>query len=272
MNSNQRSPLWPYLLVLGGLFALSLMVPGGFESGRDAPRPGTGRLSGGSANRSAARRAIPQVAIARPVPEAAALSQGAAGSAWWPAPGIGIDGQLSVPTDEGNADRGFFVDRVAEKIAGFRLLEAAGNLWPRNRVEPQDDWRPLESANSQTGVGSSSNNYPLPRNLLSQLERLSGFADCSGWAARVEGLCGQLCRVSPGDMQQAAEIVAQLDSLVQRADPLADQIKNEQAAAELRQVRYALERRLPLWRVMSSGSRQQVFANMAGSDQQRRQL
>ncbi len=31
MKSNQRSPLWPYLMVLTGLFILSLAVPRGWH-------------------------------------------------------------------------------------------------------------------------------------------------------------------------------------------------------------------------------------------------
>src|SRR6476661_4425703 len=70
MNYNQRSPLWPYLLGLGGLFALSLAIPHSWQSGSNVSDISTRQ----SLARPQPRRtaAAPTVAIVHPSPEALA--------------------------------------------------------------------------------------------------------------------------------------------------------------------------------------------------------
>jgi hypothetical protein len=52
MTSNQRSPLWPYMLVLSGLFVLTLALPRGWRDDADSADGHTGSLARRRANLS----------------------------------------------------------------------------------------------------------------------------------------------------------------------------------------------------------------------------
>ena len=115
-------------------------------------------------------------------------------------------------------------------------------------------------------------NCPVPRTLLDQLARVAQYPECTTWAASVTELCEELCRTSPGDVLRSAEIVRQMQALVPAAVDLAANVKNANAAENLRRARYDLERRLMVWNVMFNDNPNSVYGNVPGSDELRRRL
>jgi hypothetical protein len=108
--------------------------------------------------------------------------------------------------------------------------------------------------------------------LLAQLDRLAQYPDCQAWSGGVKELVIELCRTSPANNRQSAEIVERLESLAPRADELAAQLKDSEAAEGLRRARYALGRRLLVWAVLFNNDLHSVYANAKGSEDSRRRL
>jgi len=270
MISSQRSPLWPYLLVLSGLFLLSLAVPRGSQPNMEAD--GLRSLERQRAqvwNRDAGGT----VAILRPSAENVAAPVGFALSAdsGWPSSWKNDEQHLylseatnSPATGNSAASSaiGPWAESVAEKIADLRHFELFQHL-------PQ-----AGAVNSQSRANATASVYwPAPKSLMAQLEHLGQTGDCSAWAIQVEQLCVALCQTSPGDSQQAAGIVQQLEILARQADKLDGAFKSASTAAELRRVRYALERRLAVWSVavLSSGQ-SAVYADVLSAEERRQRL
>jgi hypothetical protein len=301
MTSSQRSPLWPYLLVLTGLFLLSLAVPRGSQS--DAEVDGL---------RSLVRRHVQTrhsevestVAILHPSAEgvrAPVIASQPTDATWFNSSNNtlqpGTDVAASQPASDSHISNliGSWAETVAKKIADLRHFDVQQYLPSQNaasNANPGNDWQTgnpdgarsvYGSIESHQAIGTAdqskaadtiaSNYWPVPRSLLVQLEQLQTAADCSAWAAQVKQLCVAWCQISPGDPGQASEIVQQLKSMVQQCGVLEASLKSPTAAAQLRRVRYALVRRLALWSVaVSDTGPSAVYGDVPSAEEHRKQL
>ncbi len=342
MKSNQRSPVWPYLVVLTGLFFLSLAVPRGWHEAVGPSASDTQRLL--ARQRAAAREKpiFPQMVVVRPAepnlgqPALAAPAEvtwhPTIRSADWGA--IGRDVTASVYPNAA------WAETVAAKIADLRVFDAIknaiptgdvtsgpsadpeefvandtttipekvpdtfsvsdnrsateANLTPNSNAVPDDNTKEIAPVEPQTlpadqteiandtpsnpqpetqpteAVGSSY--WPVPTALMAQLNRLSADPDCKNWVDNVKALCLEVCRTSPTDLQRAAPLIRQLQSLAEVGDTLAGTLKNNRGE-ELRRVRYALQRRLAVWSAVFNSDRHgEVFADVTASEQQRLRL
>lgn len=303
MTSNQRSPLWPYLLVLGSLFALSLAVPHGGPDDSEGLKPDFRQTTDRPASYA---KLAPTVAIARPNSETTGDSAGLSTTLDFGAAhqNAHLESVFPIhPSGEGVAGGDSLVERVAQKITSSRIFGVAQSF-----LMPSDPTTgPTPAANSwgDSGAAQNSNttdsqfmqpprsqyslhppavrtqpagddfeatNCALPHSLLEQLDRVAKYPECVDWAAKVKDLCVELCRTSPGDGRRSADIVLQLQSLVPRADALADGLKDTPAAENLRRARYSLQRRLMVWSLVFSDELHSVYSNVVGGEQQRRRL
>src|SRR5262245_52866083 len=159
MISSQRSPVWPYLLVLTALFLLSLAVPRGWqqESGSDEWKP--------IARHRVRQRASHSVAIVRPTTENIALPQ-----TTMPSNDVAREDQwTAVEQPVGSADgpaTNFIAplaESVARKIADFRRFGAAQNAGPETagpaNIDAAQQSNPWTEQKSPT---IASTNWPAP--------------------------------------------------------------------------------------------------------------
>lgn len=306
MMSNQRSPLWPYLLVLVGLFILSVTVPRGWQGDvRKTP------------DDSVAPPSIRQAS--RPMSPPAIVTPAPTGSTKAPTPGDHADNVeqaiddpfASAPefadsqsrkvhdpvNDSGSHDDKFplqpLTDEVAQSIADSQrfdaqrrvknLLSNSLNIPAQPSVTPESLMHPLStepSTSVQQETSSvpsrdamlASGYWPAPRRLFEQLDRLSPHPECHHWAVDVEQACIELCRTPPGESQHAAAIIGKLRQLANDGKSLADAIRSSLALGDLRRACYAIERRLPVWEaVFSTGPQHTLYANVPTGEQLREQ-
>lgn len=246
MLSNQRSPWWPYLLLLAGLFVLSVAVPRGWQS-PSSPRRSDDRWSRTEKFGAASRPASTPIAVVRPSPAVASAPPAGA----HPPESNAQHSAKALPT-WGTLVGGLPIDRplveaVAKKIADLRSFNFT-NPSPAqsNPVNPVNSAGEISAAAVQTN--SSSAGWPKPQSLLAQLDRLSQRAEYHSWASQARELCLDLCRTSDSDPQQAHQALNKLESLYARADALAGTSDDANGPTELRRARYSLERRLLIWR------------------------
>ena len=277
MISSQRSPLWPYLLVLSALFMLSLAVPRGWQQeSNDDWHP--------LARRAQIRRRMStdNIAIVRPSSENLALPE-----TWQSTSEVAKHDHWTGQqlADDMNGPSANFIaplaETVAKKIADFRRFRAMHSAAENdangseangtNGSDLQDQLRILTAEQKSNAIASAY--WPVPNSLLAQLNKLAQDNECQAWAQRVENLCLELCQSSPGDLKGSEAIVQQLESLEQEAGTLDHTLKNDKTASEFRRVHYALRRRLALWSAAFSAQQQsEVFANVTSTDVQRQRL
>ena len=136
MKSNQHSPVWPYLVVLTGLFFLSLAVPRGWHEAVGPSASDTQRLL--ARQRAAAREKpiFPQMVVVRPAEPNLGQPTLAASAdvAWQPTirstdwRAIGRDVTASVYPNAA------WAETVAAKIADLRVFDAIKNAIPTGDV------------------------------------------------------------------------------------------------------------------------------------------
>ncbi|HEY2826352.1 MAG TPA: hypothetical protein VGJ04_02035 [Pirellulales bacterium] len=272
MNSNQRSPLWPYLLVLTSLFLLSLAVPRGWqqETGSDDWQPRPRHRAQAQARLRANDHSV---AIVRPSAENILAPE--AGQDQWTSGAADSTVLVGGPASALIAP---IAETVAKKIADFRRFGALQNSRMLSGGESNsngvNDQQPVSQWNEQQKTETANSAYwPTPSSLIAQLDRLAENDECRGWAQQVQELCTKLCQSSPANPQQAAAIVQQLETLEQQAGTLDHTLKSDKAAAEFRRARYALRRRLALWNVVfQAEQRSAVYAEVPSADIRRQQL
>ncbi len=287
MMSSRPSPLWPYLLVLIGLFALTIAIPTwrtGTPSSRSVERPSLEQHSRDIVD----QRNLASVMVVRPVPASTPTTQSEISADSLPA-----ESQQAGTTQSGRTTlsgflHGPLVEAVAQKIADLRRFTGRqpGVAKPNPPTDRVIDFpitnvsaSPFPLAGSLLGDSSGSTTFdtpigeipnivrpqsiwsdkaridehrtavdwPLPSALLTQLDRLAQFSTCVSWADKTEVLCRDLCQLTSSDARQTAELIRQLQIQADLAETLAHEQSTPQAATEVRRSRYALQRRLALW-------------------------
>ena len=127
MTSNQRSPMWPYLLVLGSLFALSLAIPHGWQAENDIPRD---RAYVERPPFAFSGQSLPSVSIVRPATISTPLSTTLESN--WKSRAQGQNSlslqtanDLATTADQNPSAGQSLVERVAQKITSSRVYGMA---------------------------------------------------------------------------------------------------------------------------------------------------
>jgi hypothetical protein len=272
MIYRQRSPVWPYLLVLSGLFVLSLAVSKDWQTDSDHPET---RLYQRDRAQARLRAAASAVAIVHPSPD-----NGAAALPMLPLPSNRAEDTVSGGASESLSFVGWapgasliepLRETVAKKIADLRRF--GDNFTPQQIIgssAASDDSQAGEN-NPSAGIPTSAANWPLPSGLLTQLDRLAQQPQCGDWAIEVGNLCLDLCQTAPGDSQTA--VLTRLQTLAAQAETMDSGLKAPATAAQFRRVRYTLQRHLALWSAAAKAERSTtVYADLPSKDQQRKQL
>jgi hypothetical protein len=285
MNYSQRSPLWPYLLVLGGLFALSLAIPHRWKSDTYSSAASVRKPLARSQPHRTAQNTAPAVAIIRPAQEAlagpvvlAAIASSApeqAPSDVWSSAAASELAPRSAPSVDYTV--GAIAQRAVQKFADFRRYVAeqseaaeSDGFTPQQPESVSDQATAHRSRQTDSLINTA--NCAPPTSLLAQLDALAQYPDCQAWSGGAKDLILDLCRTPAGSSRQSAEIVEDLQALVLRADDLSGQLKDLRAAESLRRARYALQRRLLIWPVLFNNDLHSVYANSKGGEDSRRKL
>jgi hypothetical protein len=305
MTSSRQSPIWPYLLVLAGLFALSMVLPSGWQSNKPSrPTVSTYR----SQQTEAFRPASSQVAVVSPAPASAVLPHENLRENL-----VADDRSIEAPHDDGLDPPSFgfapLAEAVAKRIADLRRFANPQELL--SKVTPpadraidfpptslsaspfpvSDNWLnsttggsppfrfPIEARQPEVKAQNSDaiivalSSRPMPAKLLAQLSWLAQFDECHAWAVQVQTLCAEYSRLPLDDSRRSNEILEQLRPLVESANALAVNATAPHVAAELRRARYGVERHIAIWEIANaSNSPTSVFANIATSDAQCKRL
>ncbi len=304
MMSSRPSPLWPYLLLLASLFALTVAIPA-WQSGKSASSITQRPVAEQPPRTAANERQLASVMVVRPLSPAEAAAEYSVNS-----PDAGSQTVSATRGSFSNLIRGPLVEAVAKKIADLRRFggrgSATGGNQPADRVvdfptthisaNPFPSSPSLASSSNPTnGIGSLiggakniamqsiltrsngssslasavTTHWALPHSLLDQLNSVSQIPGCTGWANRTESLCRDLSRLSADDGAKATEIIGQLRLQADQAAKLAGEQTSPIAATELRRVHYAIQRRLALWQpAIGAPDHTSIFANIVGGDGQ----
>ncbi|MCC7087395.1 MAG: hypothetical protein IT427_20525 [Pirellulales bacterium] len=296
MSSERRSPWWPYLLVLAGLFVLSVAVPRRWQVAKIDHRPSN------PAHHNVAMQPKPmpvRPVIVPPMPESKSAvahqtDQQPVDRHIPPLPptaGLPTVATHADPVDEFAAVKPW-TELVSQKIADARRFLA----------EQREAKAAIQPSSSQSLVGAHTDaacdgesrlasvlirrtltsgqllaipavTWPLPESLLHQLERLSQSLECREWAIAAKELCESLAATPIDETRDSLAIVAQLQTVTAQADGVAGEVHDPYAAAELRRAQYALQRRLLAWELTAkAGDHGTTFANVLSGDERRTKL
>ncbi len=254
MLPNQR-PWWPYLLLLAGLFILSVAVPRGWQRS-SMPQRNDERWSRTQSQKVfAPPAASAPIAVVRPSPVVASAPPPAAPPTVAPAAAAppvaalapqnnGSDKQKSAAAlPVWNAVMGVYtvegpmVEAVAKKIASFRSFNIPNS--------PAISGAAATAGIHPTDVKSTG--WPKPQSLLAQLDRVAQHPEYHSWANQARDLCIEVCENASDNTQWANSCLDKLDALCGRADSVAATLDDPHASAELRRAKFAVERRVLIW-------------------------
>jgi hypothetical protein len=277
MKSNERTPIWPYLIVVGCLFALSIAAPRSWQRGATARRLLTRHefASARAASQAAARQAVVLRAQMRAIDErwrqepVQETRERFSEISFFKAGEFDRAETNPEPSPQGWSGKGrqpshFRTASTAPATVADETVEADG--MPANEPvvtipaggEPSgpvdlanDEDRPPPEAppglDEQPAVEDQQvrdhTRWPLARALIEELEPLAHIPQLAQWAARVEA-----------DLVRLAELPierAESSALLTELRELADGVPTEELSAattyELTLARLALLRRLDVW-------------------------
>jgi hypothetical protein len=290
MTSDRRSPWWPYLLVLAGLFVLSLAVPRGWQTGIDRRPHEVPRQTAEAKHKSAPVRPVVVLPDEEPLAVAARQFEPPAEQQHI---SVLVRSAVDSPSSFTPADNFAAVQPLAEMVSQ-RIADARRFIATRRSAARSQS--PLDKTDAKQGADNTATlslpsvkahvsnhpeapsdspvaTWPLPHSLVEQLDRLSQHLECRDWALFAKQLCETLAETSVDRPKDAMAVIGQLHSLSAQADAVASQLKDPRAAAEFRRVQYALQRRLLAWDLAATASnRATAYANVLTGEEQRRRL
>jgi hypothetical protein len=92
--------------------------------------------------------------------------------------------------------------------------------------------------------------WPMPTDLLDRLDRLSEFESCAKWVERTRFTLQQLHQTESLSASEVTEYLNNLDAGVVAAQQLATDAETAAQRATILRTRYAIQRRLEIWRHM----------------------
>ncbi len=259
--------LGPYPMVLAGLFVLSVLAIHTWrvEHGPD-PRLLDGTAELGDA---VAARPLGEQDLALDLPESMLSPEDSPASdvEFGEAPGprpidLSLLDALAIPRI-----RSRVAPPVADRVSAIADLPEPPALPPppdvpaetariaaraRRRVEPlRHGILPLLPRQDATLTYRQPAGWPHAATLVRQFETLSELEPCAAWSRQVLALLAELERSSTIGSPDSARLLVQLGQAVQDA-PLANAPVGSPVAGQIARARYALDRRLVIWRQVQS--------------------
>jgi len=248
MDRGKSRAVWPFLLILAGLFVLVVTMP-----------PRWGRMARDRTADQSLSRAWQDLSIS---PSRSRDSSSPGSSPWLPVaaspkvaarPSSDPISEIILPGLPPKPDDAMFDGPTIDP----KDLSPAMNLVAR-RATTRDpstsdarDRRPEDFASSSGGdesaVSRAATIWCPPESLYAQLAQLTHDEPTAAWAAAALGQVHRLGQTVDDGEELAPEIFAQLRATVDQADPLAGRLADSALATRLRRAGYALRRRLDVW-------------------------
>lgn len=247
MSSHQQTPAWPFLAILICLFALSVTAPRAWE-------------------RIASKQPLADVLDAhcvRPVatyPSPQQLEAVHARLAPWMPELLGRASTLTDVRRAATADLGRAIAKTLVALAAPSDLPVPFHHAPAYASQAQEP-PPAAPAAAPAEVFDrrverlprvDASSWPRPEALVEQLAALREKSGVGDWASRVIGEIEALCAVSTEQPATARSRIDTIAKLSAESEKVAAKARERDVAARINRVRYAIERRLPLWRAIAS--------------------
>jgi hypothetical protein len=256
MKSNQPSPVWPYLGILVGLFAIAVSAPRGWETLArresiqtffDRHPPVSPQQPDAATEASAVEPAQSRVALVSPpsepvVDESPVVDSARSTTSRVPVftaslsdgPSDGDDLPLAAPTIDSPP-----ID------AGSLSIDAVAVEAPQASVPSDIDETPAV-------LPVESSRVPRPETLFAELRRLSSEPQTSAWAITVNGSLEELCAAAgacqaDNGPRPIRVVLEELRRLGRQGELLAKTMGDARLEAQLLRAQYALMRRVEIW-------------------------
>ena len=266
MWSRQKGITWPYLAVLGCLFVLSVSAPRAWH-----------QVARKDDLADVLRQARKQHAEPKaPEAESAPTADSAAGVSEEPASPPTADPEISIedieeieefveePAAEDSAAQDSTLDTLTDAaalpvvvppvpaLAAPLLDQAVAEQAPAavpdvQRLPPVV--KDTEPADTQTAANDK---WPEPTALIEQLAQLETDSTIRPWAARVREVIETLCALPLNNHAARDAAIGNLERLAADAVPLSKTLPGA-TASRLVRTKFAIERRLTLWKIASRG-------------------
>ena len=258
MSQKPTSPTWPFLSLLACLFVLSITAPKAWEriarSGSLARRIATVQerfrrdVAAEQSRRAVAKQQPEDTGLTSPaVDERAAKPKLAVGDA---SPGGEGPSTPTAPLPLTPAPP------FAGPTTNDPLIIASRPL-PAKAQPQQPDDAPLGSLGSDSPATNpplvADTGWPRPVSLFDQLQALATQSACAGWANSVNQRLLSLMAAGPSATPPLKkELLDELTALANQGNELAESIEDPAIESQVLRARYAVERRLPLWRRLAA--------------------
>ncbi|HVC96430.1 MAG TPA: hypothetical protein VND64_22285 [Pirellulales bacterium] len=263
MSRRQTTPTWPFLVILAGLFVLSVASPREWEivahqrraDARSSQRrraTATAAAPSKSLARTTTWREKPDGQVGEPLPTTMAL---AVPPLAHEKPPILITADSSSVTstpshrDDAIVNRGPAAsDEPAMPAPSIQRKPLLGLAMRPSADWPRHDWRmPTAPARGRrpAPLEQAPAHWENPAALLENLESLAWDCESCVWASRASDLLRELARIDGNDNERAEPILAELRSLAGGSASA-----GRSAAPKIERARYALARRLELWELV----------------------
>ncbi|MEX2137947.1 MAG: hypothetical protein WD894_01710 [Pirellulales bacterium] len=270
MTSNRKSPIWPYLVVLAGLFLLSVAAPRGWETRpaarRELPIDKSLRRqqTGQPQHRAIVLRAKSHDARGRVVitpieiKSVLKLAQASLFEAGSLAPSSLTAGDTVPMVEPGKAESPMFIsiqDEPFDDITNLAQPQPSATAPQVATESDASDELVSEPADELAGDDAAPNydNWPLPHALIERLKRLGQHKASRTWSADVRSLMDRLGGVRVDD-PAATDLLRDLRA---KAVTVSTLEAFAPAQREFESAQLDLVRRLDLWEQAAAAARQQ---------------
>lgn len=268
MKSNQPSPVWPYLGILVGLFAIAVSAPRGWETlaRRESIQTFLDRHPPAAQPQLSAAVAEPAHSAGVPAAHPAESSVVESGHSPASQPAARQSALSRVPvfaaslpsSDSRLADEDVLLesptldalpvdDDQAESLSSRSLSSSsASDSDVATESEPA-------AAEKLPAEPAGSPRLPRPERLFAELERLSSDARTADWARVAKRSLEELCSVDSGDQSTGARpvpvVLNELRRIGRQGESLAKTCDDSPLEAQLLRAQYAIMRRVEIWEV-----------------------
>ncbi len=262
--SRRRAPVpaWPFLLALTCLFVLAVTAPRGWEQvARRRVLLGPDEHAARKAQVTVSPEPVPlappraiAVALESPAPTLAPKINLA------PSPTLAIARSTRLPLDFDQPPRPTVMSN-----ASLILTTPDDEVKPEVRPTPLLETKPAKPIETAAKVRW----WPVPHDLLAELERLAQFPEARRSAHAVRDALAELADVEGPNDPRAAAIVERLDDLAAEQNVLLPLIPEGPRATSFRRAGLALVRRIDVWQHVPSwptNKPQTMQASLEGGD------
>lgn len=284
MNSNDRSPIWPYLAVLTGLFTLCVTAPRSWQQAATearpqaiaallkpetavAPRraavilPASAEIAAHEAVGTVAH-AVEEIASAEAVASEAEPSENLLEGPQFVASSVhqssetetAVDPSVPAepePVENETASADTLSAEPPASPTPVRVSESSERIAMRPTRGDRPKMRlPGRRSKAEQGEPQTALDEPIwatPAALMKQLEQLAKAPDAEHWAKTTADYVQQLLKTPSSQSVDMRAALGSLHKLTRQADELAQEIEDHEVRSQLLRANYALVRRLSVW-------------------------